>query len=391
MSRPFLWGAATSAHQVEGNNIHSDWWAWEKRTAGVARSGVACDHYHRFPEDFALAKSLGHNAHRLSLEWSRIEIRRGQINQAALDHYREVLMELKRLGLVSTVTLHHFTNPQWFAARGGWLSPGAVAQFTAYVATVVQSLGDLVDVWLTINEPVVYATQSYWHRNWPPERHSLAGTYRVLRYLAAAHIAAYHTIHKAYPDAVVGVPHSVIAYQPARPEVWGDRAAANFWDWWYNHHFLSITARTHDFLGVNYYLMVEKQTRLTPPFVVDRPYTGARSDLNWPIRPEGLTALLLALRRYNLPIYITENGLADMADSKRADFIRAHVRAIEAAQQQGARVQGYFHWSLLDNFEWREGFTPRFGLVAVDFTTQQRTPRPSAYVYKAIIAQSAGN
>jgi beta-glucosidase len=364
MSRQFLWGAATSAHQVEGYNIHNDWWQWEKTTPGTLRSGVACDHYHLFAADFALARELGHNAHRLSLEWSRLEVKPGEWNTAAFTHYREVLEVLRAQGLTSFVTLHHFTNPQWLATQGGWLNQRTPQLFGRYVRKVAEELGDLVDFWVTINEPVVYAHQSYQKGIWPPQQRSWLKMWRVLRRMAEAHQLAYHLIHQRFPHAPVGIAHSVIDFPPGLK------------NWAYNHWFLARTRGTHDYLGLNYY------------FSDRSPEKAPVSDINWPIDAQGLTRILLQMRLYKLPIYITENGLADAADTRRADFIRSHIRAIEAAQAQGVDVRGYLHWSLLDNFEWEKGFTPRFGLVAVDYATQTRRPRRSAYVYRAIIEKN---
>ena len=347
--------------------MHSDWWAWEQHTAGVERSGRASDHWHRYKEDFAIARKLGHNAHRLSLEWSRIEPRKGKWNKPALAHYREVLQELRCQGLASFVTLHHFTNPQWFAQAGGWASARSPELFKRYASTVVNHLGDLVDFWVTINEPMVYATQSYWHRRWPPQKHNMLAMWRVIRHLARAHRGAYRIIHRRFDEASVGIAKHAIAYSPGRGSA----------EWWFNHYFYTLTRGTHDYLGINYYFSSNWEK-----------WNGPTSDLGWPINPEGLTAVLLHMKRYGLPIYITENGLADAEDTQRADFICSHLRAVEKAQAQGVQVRGYLHWSLLDNFEWADGFNPRFGLVAVDYDTMKRTVRPSAYVYKAIIEQA---
>ncbi|MEX1997726.1 MAG: glycoside hydrolase family 1 protein [Candidatus Andersenbacteria bacterium] len=388
MNTAFLWGAATSAHQVEGGNIHNDWWAWEKQRPVTFRSGRACEHYERYGEDFALARQLGHNAHRLSLEWSRIELRPGVYNSRALAHYRQVLLTLKRESLTSFVTLHHFTNPLWFAQAGGWADASAAALFSQYVERVVQELGDLVDYWVTINEPHVYATMSYWHKRWPPHEHSWQRVLTVIDHMAAAHIQAYHVIHRYLPRARVGMAHSVIGYFPARPTSRADRFVVAVLNWGSKQRWYALTRGAHDYLGINYYFSVTKRAAWRWPFMYNQPWSGATSDLGWPIRPEGLTHILKALQSYNLPIYITENGVADTTDSQRPDFIRSHLRAIEQAQAVGVDVRGYLHWSLLDNFEWADGFTPRFGLVAVDYQTQQRLPRPSAYAYKAIIEQS---
>lgn len=386
-SRSFIWGAATSAHQVEGNNIHNDWWRWEKQRAGEA-SGLAADHYTRFADDFSLAKSLGHTAHRLSLEWSRIEPAPGQWSARAVEHYRQVLAALRVQGLMSFVTLHHFTNPSWFAQRGGWESSSAAARFAAYVRHVVGRIGDLVDMWITINEPIVYAQNGYLAGRWPPQKKSYRSFQRVVRHLADAHVLAYHEIHRRLPRASVGVASHMIAWRPADPKRWADRRLATLYSWWFNHRFLSLTCGTHDFMGVNYYFTATKRLHLWPPGVVTVPWAGAVSDVQWPIDATGLTQVLLELRRYKKPIYVTENGIADADDRQRADFIRDHLRALERAQAKGADVRGYLYWSLLDNFEWDLGFSPRFGLVAVDYSSQRRTPRPSASVYQAIIKQA---
>lgn len=328
-----------------------------------AKSGQAADHYNRFRDDFALAKKLGHTAHRFSIEWSRVEPKRGNWDKREIAHYREVLHELRRLGLVSFVTLHHFTNPVWL--KSGFENPESVERFGRYVEKVVEELGGLVDFWITINEPMILALKRYWLGSWPPgvERAPWR-VWLVVRSLARAHRLAYQIIHKRLPKAHVGVAqHFVARLSPLA-------------DWWFNHSFLRKTRGTHDFIGVNYYF---------PRVVVG--WSGPRSDMGWPIVPAGLTDVLLSVRQYKKPIYVTENGVADAQDRLRADFIRDHVRAIEAAQALGADVRGYLYWSLLDNFEWDKGFGPRFGLVEVDYKTMERRVRPSAYVYKAIIEQ----
>lgn len=370
----FLFGAATSAHQVEGNNVHNDWWAWEREGVARAKSGQAADHYNRFREDFALASQLGHTAQRFGIEWSRVEPKRGSWDEREITHYREVLQELRRLRLVSFVTLHHFTNPVWLAQAGGWENPETVERFGRYVEKVVAELGELVDFWITINEPMVYVLKGYWEGVWPPgirARASLAQlggplrVLRVLRNLARAHRLAYQVIHERLAAAQVGMAQHFVAGLP-----WLS-------DWWFNQRFLRTTVGTHDFIGVNYYFPR-----------VPMGWQGSRSDMGWPIQAAGLTDVLLSVRQYQKPIYVTENGVADAQDRLRADFIRDHVRAVEAAQAKGADVRGYLHWSLLDNFEWDKGFGPRFGLVEVDYRTMERRVRPSARVFQAIIQQT---
>ena len=391
MRQQFLWGAATSAHQVEGHNVHNDWWHWEQKHPEVQNSGAAADHYHRFDEDFKLAKQLGHTAHRLSLEWSRLEVTPGEWSQKALAHYREVLTSLKEHGLTSFVTLHHFTNPQWVADAGGWLDAATPGRFERYAEFVARELGELVDFWVTINEPMVYATQSFWYGNWPPQEKSLRHMLRATSNLAAGHNRAYDAIHSVLPQAKVGIAKHFVAFLPENTWHLDDRLVVGAANWFFNRRFMNHTWRSHDFIGVNYYQTNTKHVTVFPPRVDEEPWEGLRSDMDWAIRPEGLTHVLLEAKRYGVPLYVTENGLADAADSRRADFIRSHLRASEDAQKGGADVRGYLHWSLLDNFEWAYGYGPRFGLVEVDYETQDRTPRRSAYVYKCIIEQAQGS
>jgi len=183
----FLWGAATSAHQVEGNNIHNDWWSWEQAGRVKEPSGIACDHYRRFAEDFDLAVSLGHNAHRLSIEWSRIEPAKGQFNDEALAHYQEVVRALRQRNLEPIVTLHHYTSPQWLSDAGGWTNTNVVDWFGRYTERIVKVLGTLVRYWVTINEPMVFVNMHYLEGVGPPGGHELKPALRVIEHLIRAH------------------------------------------------------------------------------------------------------------------------------------------------------------------------------------------------------------
>ena len=233
----------------------------------------------------------------------------------------------------------------------------------------------------------MYASQAYFHGNWPPQEKSFLHSWWVLRQLAYGHKLAYRTIHRYFPAAQVGGAHNLMAFVPASASAL-DSLAAHVSGWRDNHGFFGLTGNTHDFIGVNYYRSVWLSASILPPRVKEVKKPGTYSDIDWMVYPEGLTQVLLEMKKYRLPIYITENGLADAMDSRRAEFIRSHLRAVEDAQRQGVDVRGYLHWSLLDNFEWAQGFGPRFGLIEVDYTTQKRTIRPSAYVYKAIIEQA---
>lgn len=379
----FRWGTATSAHQVEGNQ-DNDWTAWEPgHISDGTVSGVACDHWHRFDEDFALAAALGTNAHRLSFEWSRIEPRPGQWNIEALQHYRVVVDSLRRHGLEPWITLHHFTNPGWFAERGGWTRSDAPTVFSSYCRKVLERFPD-VQHWVTINEPEVLTELGYVAGYWPPGKKSLPAALRVRQNLASAHRLAYKTIHQLQPNARVGMANNLVAFEPANRWHPLDRLGAWVSNHWHNRWFLKQAQDVVDFIGINYYTRTRVAFRPWSPrnmFPGKVPPGAAVSDMGWEIYPEGLGQAIDLASAFGKPIYVLENGVADARDTRRAKFIHDHLAVLHRKIAAGKDVRGYFHWSLLDNFEWREGFAKRFGLVAVDFQTQGRTPRPSAAAY----------
>lgn len=392
----FLWGAATSAHQVEGNNTGSDWWAWEQagRTPLGEVSGEACDHWHRYADDIALAKKIGHTAYRFSVEWSRVEPRPGEFDPSALAHYRDVVATCRRLGVTPVVTLWHFTLPQWFARRGGWTNRNAVRWFARYVGTVADAFGADVPYWCTVNEPNVYVLQSYFLGIWPPQQRSIPRAIRVHRALVRAHRAAAAVVKQRFGDrTMVGFAENFNAFEPDRPKNPLDRLATRIVRAVWNGWFVRQASSSSDFIGVNYYF--HSRVRFSPLrfdllFVDLKDGGGAgRSDLGWEIDPKGFGQVVTEVARYGKPILITENGLADADDSRRPRFLLSHLAALHGAIAAGADVRGYLHWSLLDNYEWAHGFEPRFGLIAVDYVTKRRSPRPSAELYRTIIKSNA--
>jgi beta-glucosidase len=389
-----LWGAATSAHQVEGGNVN-DWTVWEKqnaeRLAKEAKnkwqpwqqakfpemfdpqnyiSHAACDHYNRFHEDFEIAKSLGHNAHRFSLEWSRIEPVQGQFNQEAIDHYSEVLEILTKKGLEPFVTINHWTLPRWFADLGGWESNQSVLLFGKFVDHLAKTLGHQFTFWLTLNEPWPYLAHCYLRGNWPPQKKNPWSFFKALKNLLGAHKTAYNIIKSYHPEAQVGVAENNVYF-----EGWGGPLA----HWFVNRQFLNLVGRRMDFVGVNYYFHSKIKG-----FKYNQNDNEKISDLGWEVYPKGIYHVLKSLKKYQKPIYVTENGMADAQDGEREKFIKNHLTYIHKAIVEGADVRGYFHWSLLDNFEWEKGFWPRFGLVEVDYKTMERRIRPSALEYAKI-------
>jgi len=368
----FLWGAATSSYQIEGGIENNDW-AGAARLGKVPSAGRACDHYNRYEEDFDIAKSLGHNAHRLSIEWGRIEPEEGKFDEQAITHYREVLAALRARGLAPMVTLWHFTLPLWLSQQGGVQHKHFPDYFARYCAYATEQLGDDRILFTTINEPLVFAALGWIRGVWPPfKRRSFLRYLPVTRQLARAHNLAYRAIKEKHPTFTIGiVKNNKYVYSNANPL---NILAAEITDWYWNRWFLNRTYRNTDFIGLNYYFHQSfgKEERLP------------RSDMGWPIFPEGICHVLLELARYQKPIYVTENGIADAADDKRAYFIREHLYQIHKAIEGGAPVKGYFYWSLLDNFEWAEGFEKRFGLVEINYKTLERRVRPSAHVYEKI-------
>ncbi|MBI3963461.1 MAG: glycoside hydrolase family 1 protein [Candidatus Kerfeldbacteria bacterium] len=388
----FLWGTATSSHQVEGGQ-QNDWTRWESlgKTRDGNVSGLACDHWNRFAGDFDLAKTLGTNAHRFSIEWSRVEPEDGQWNDAALEHYAAVVQALRKRGLEPFVTLHHFTNPVWFAEQGGWTWKQAPERFARYVARVVEALPDVTD-WITINEPEVYVELAYLTGYWPPERRSLVAAWMVRKNLVAAHRLAAEVISHVHPQAKVGAAVNLVAFDPLRS--WNPINQLTVWlgHRLHNRWFLDRTHDTLDFIGINYYFRTRLSLKVYKPtdFFHGTVSPGVpTSDAGWEIYPEGLGRVVDFASSYGKPIYITENGIADASDGKRSQFIHDHLAILHRKIQEGHDIRGYFHWSLMDNFEWREGYAYRFGLVAVDFATQQRTIRPSGKAFAEICRSNA--
>ncbi|MCJ7793012.1 MAG: glycoside hydrolase family 1 protein [Candidatus Marinimicrobia bacterium] len=387
----FLWGAATAAHQVEGNNKNNDWWEWEKRK-DVKASGIACDHYHRFKEDFALAKELNHNAHRFSIEWSRIEPEEGKWNDEAVKHYQNVLQTLKEEKMKTFVSLYHVTLPLWFAKKGGFEKKENIEYFKRFCLFAVNAFTDKVDFWVTINEPETIVAAGYLQGLWPPQKKNKLLALRVYRNLALAHKEVYQAIKNEFPSAQVGA----VINMPAlhyHGNHFLNRVVPSFLKILLNHSFYRLTGETHDFLGLNYYLFhnlrfQDLKMKITKK-KLEKTILLETSDLGWQFYPQGIYEALMSLKKYHLPIYITENGVADAKDKYREKFIINHLQWVHQAIQEGVDVRGYLYWSLIDNFEWAFGFKPRFGLIEINYKTQKRKIRKSAYAYAKICQENA--
>lgn len=414
----FLLGTATAAHQVEGGNTGNDWSVFEQQPGHIARgdrSGRASDEWNRVPQDIGLMKDLGANAYRFSIEWSRVEPQEGVWDEAAWSHYQDEVRELRAADITPMVTLLHFTLPEWLAARGGVRAPDFPPLFAKFAAEAGRRLGPQVHLWCTLNEPNVQMTLGYLDGRWPPGENSPPHAVEAFAGMLRAHAAAAAALHRLVPGAQVGIAVNMIVADPASRWNLLDWASSYMvrkaFDWSIYDAIASGRARlsvpgipnldepiaglkgSADFVGVNYY------TRFLFHFSTGFPPSFARTsdsenttDLAWSIYPDGLQRVLQdTWARYHLPIYVTENGIADAAGTRRGAFIQSHLEAVDEAVREGIPVRGYFYWSLVDNFEWAEGFRTRFGLYHVNYPTEERTLAPGAEVFRSWAATLAAS
>jgi beta-glucosidase len=375
--KDFLWGSSVSAYQVEGGIENCDWSKFES-------SGIACDHYNRYEEDFDLVKNFNQNAFRFSLEWSRIEPEEGKFDKKEIEHYKKVLLALKKRNIKSVVTLWHWTNPLWLVEKGGWSDKKIVYFFSRYTKFVVEELGDLIDFWVTLNEPLVHISNGYLQGIFPPNKKDVVLAIKTFRNLVKSHQEAFGVIHQKYPQAKVSIAAISNFFKPARKWFLLERFFAFLLHYFWNQLFLKKIRKYIDYVGVDYYFA--HQIVFYPPFL--KKFGQSLSDIGWEIYPEGIYWVLKNLSKFKKPIYILENGLADSKDRFRENFIRDHLFWIYKAIEEGIDIRGYFHWSLIDNFEWDRGFFPRFGLIEINYQDLERKPRPSAFYYAKICKEN---
>ncbi len=409
----FLWGTATASHQVEGGNTNNNWYKWEQEGHTAHKSGLASDWWGgRWKEDFDRAAETGQNAHRLSVEWSRIQPAPDRWDEEAIERYRAMLRGLRDRGIMPMVTLHHFTDPLWLSEMGSWETDAVVPLFEKYVRKVVEALKEYCTLWCTINEPNVYALEGYVRGHFPPGQEDIKMSLKVQAIMARGHAAAYRVIHEIQPEARVGYALHFRPQDAAHPWSPLDRFMRNLKFDAINIAFPSAISTgvmrspvgrvsipeakgTQDYFGLNYYSVdtvafdlfnpVELFSRSFFPEGLDVADAGQNSNT-----PEGLfRAFRWVIRLHpNLPIIVTENGIEDSTDRIRPRYLAQHVHAMWRAVNFNWPVKGYFHWSLVDNFEWERGWTQRFGLWGLDIETQQRTKRPSADLYAAICKEN---
>jgi beta-glucosidase len=415
--RGFLWGTATASHQVEGNNTNNQWWMWEQDGHTQGTSGLAADWWGgRWKEDFDRAAEAGQNAHRFSVEWSRIQPTPDTWDEDVLERYRNILRGMRDRGLTPLVTLHHFTDPVWLAENGSWETEAVVPLFEKFVRKTVSALKEYCTLWFTLNEPNAYALNGYvgggLNGNWPPGKNSLKLALQVQANQIRGHVAAYRAIHQIQPEARVGLAlnyRSLIPHHPWSPL---DRVLTLNARRMLNEIFPMVLANgvvrsalgtiripeakgLLDYYGFNYYtknlITFDLRQRDTMFSNYSHPKDAELSDKGFLANePEGMfEGLKWIVRTFpNLPILVSENGIPDAEDRIRPRYIAQHIHQMWRAVNFNWPIKGYFHWTLVDNFEWDQGWTLRFGLWALDENTQKRTKRRSAELYAEICKEN---
>ncbi len=393
----FLWGAASASYQVEGGIENTDW-AKAAREGRVPQCGLACDHYNRYEADFDIAQSLGHTAHRFSLEWARIEPEEGKFNESEIEHYRKVIQALRVRGIKPYITLWHFTLPLWFSLRGGFERNDSPEIFARYAQYVAEKLGSDLEGISTMNEPNVFGSNGWLRGSWPPFKRfaitdmvSITNSgkmydskpekgikplflyFSVMKNLTRSHNAAYDAMKAVTPSIDVSVVKHVIRFDANWNPL--NKLKAFFANYFWTYKFMNRVYKKCDSIGLNYYFYTQfGDTRV-----------HRKTDMDWNFCPERIYDCLHMLSRYKKPLFVSEAGVADAEDSMRAEYIEKQVEGVWHAIQDGIDVRSHMYWSLLDNYEWALGFEKRFGLIEIKYQTQERIVRPSAHVYKKII------
>ena len=409
----FLWGTATASHQVEGSNTNNNWWKWEQEGHTNGSAAIAADWWGgRWREDFDRAAETGQNAHRLSIEWSRVQPTPDRWDEDAIERYRTMLRGLRDRNMTALVTLHHFTDPLWVTERGAWETEEIVPLFEKYVRKMVDSLKEYTNLWVTINEPNVYALSGYVTGDFPPGKKDLKQAMPVIANMVRGHAAAYRAIHELQPEARVGY---ALHFRPMVPRLsWSplDRLMRNIRYEGVNMGFPTAISTgvmktpignfnipeakgTQDYLGLNYYSVDTVWFDLTKADQMfsnsGYPKDADMSDTNFLANiPHGIyDSIKWIVRTYpNLPIIVTENGVEDFDDHMRPRYLVQHLHEVWRTVNFNWPVKGYFHWSLVDNFEWERGWTQRFGLWGLDLDTQKRIRRPSVDLYAEICKEN---
>ena len=393
----FIFGTATAAHQIEGDNKSNDWWYYEQIGRLPYKSGKACDHWRLYKEDIELMASLCYRGYRFSIEWARLYPQEGKKDYNAIERYNEILRILNSKGITPMITLHHFTLPLWFLKKGGFVKEENLKYWEKYVETIRDEIKGARYI-ATFNEAMVYVVSGYIEGQWPPFKKSIRLASKVEANILRAHAIAYDILKDRFKVGIVkNIPIFLSSSNKKKDLKFAKKADDvfnfNFLDALWNGKLKAIyrnykTPKSNvDFLGVNYYTAYEVKYVPNPLklfFQVELANMGRKTDMGWCVYPEGIYKAIEKVSRYERPIFITENGIATTDDEWRIEFIVKHLQYLHRAIKDGYDVRGYFHWSFMDNFEWDKGFSPRFGLVGIDYNTFQRQPKRSAYIYGEI-------
>ena len=415
----FAWGTATAAHQVEGNNTNNNWYDWEHqldennqpRIHNGDKSILAADHWNRYPDDIKLMKDLGVNHYRFSIEWSKIEPQNGDYNVESIQHYRDLCDSLIKNNITPVVTLHHFTHPTWFEKLGAFEKKENIDHFIEYSEYAFNNLKDLVPIWCTINEPSVFVSQGYFNGIFPPGKKDPVLAATVLENLLFAHTKTYKHLKSLNggDNAQIGLVKNIFQFDPLRRWHILDWAFSKVLNNVFTHSTLDYFKKGYstfslpgmvkkhmenndavgamDFIGLNYYsrMHVKGQANLTEPFVFEKRAKDIQTDMDYALYPEGFYEALHTISTLKKPIYVTENGVADQGNNIREIFIKRYLYALHKGLQDGLDIRGYFYWTLMDNFEWSEGYKMKFGLYEVNFQTQERTLRESSNLFAKMV------
>lgn len=405
----FLWGSSTASHQVEGGNTNN-WSEWEKKNAQRLAaefpnsfpllhpdpalksmgkdpqnyiSGSAVDHYNLYEKDFDLMKSLNLNSYRFSIEWSRIEPEKGKIVRKEIDHYIELVAQLRIRGIEPVVTIWHWTHPVWVEHEGGILGKNFLSYYLNFVDLITSEIVD-VKYWLTINEPEAVASMGYFYGEWPPQKKGFLNMARCYLALMKCHREGFKIIKRNNPKALVSFAHHRVVFEAFDNSLF-TKLSVWFLTFLGNDIPFLLAGKKLDYIALNHY----GRSRIKGLGVNIQNENKVLSDIGWEVLPRSIYSALVSLKKYGLPILITENGVADGKDRIRGWMITETLEWLGKAIEEGVNVIGYLHWSFMDNFEWDKGYWPKFGLVEVNRKTMERKVRPSAYVYSKIVKENA--
>ena len=406
----FLWGASTSSHQIEGGLVNN-WTKWEEENTThlinrtpeeidpilfekaqhpecyLSNSKYSCESFKHWRRDIEVMRKLGLNAYRFSLEWSRIEPEKGVFDEDGIRFYINLIKELKANGIEPVVTIWHWTLPVWLSEEGGIMSKNFVKYWEGFVKYVVKKFGESVKFWITINEPSVVVNMSYRLEEWPPARRNVFLWFKYYFLIfPKSHKIAYEMIKKECPNSMVSFAHQGPNFEPLRNNVI-DKFIASTINYFVNFLMINSVVKDLDFIALNFYFNnLVGLGGIGNGLVVKKNRNDVCTDMGWWFQPRFLGNMVKKLfKKYRLPIMITENGLADYKDSLRREWIEESIGALERCLKEGIEIIGYLHWSLLDNFEWADGFWPQFGLVSVDPVSKERKIKDSGYFYRDLI------